>query len=173
MQDGFDCSSCLQTSMEAQTCFQIIHSSFLKYVCEARSHDRTWNDLFSCARTSSSSQQLQIVCAEQYCFLMKGPSRTANAIFNSFCRMLQADAQHSKRCTHCVVRCTEMFPSFVAFRNYEMGPHDCHSLCFGSHFEKVAFQTSRGCKHRSWTALCASARCCGKIKITTSAIFVR
>ena len=58
------------------------------------------------------------------CFLMKGPSRSANAIFNPCYRMLQADAQHSKRCTHCVVRCTEMFSSFVTFRNYEMGPHD-------------------------------------------------
>ena len=58
------------------------------------------------------------------CFLMKGSSRTANAIINSFWRMLQADAQHSKRCTHCVLRCTEMFSLFAPLRNYEMAPHD-------------------------------------------------
>ena len=89
------------------------------------------------------------------CFLMKCSRRIANTIIISFWRMLQADAQHSKRCTHCLPRCTEMSFLFAPLRNYEVAPHELPFVVLGSHFEKVAFQTSRGCKHRSWTALCA------------------
>ena len=50
------------------------------------------------------------------------------------------------------LKCFLCLPHFAITKWHHM---TCHSLCFGSHFEKVAFQTSRGCKHRSWTALCA------------------